>query len=257
MNCDEVRQLIDAYVDGELDLVNSLTVERHLADCPDCGPVYRHRRALREALRNGALYFSAPPGLETRLRKSIRQTSASSSVMRPSMRRWAALAAILLAVLLTAGLVRGLFAPPAENTLAQEVLASHLRSMMADHLADVMSSNQHTVKPWFDGKIDFSPTVVDTSSQGFPLIGGRLDYLDNRPVAAIVYRRQQHIINLFIWPSAHASGSGTQTLTRQGYHLIYWTQAGMAYWAISDLNEAELRMFVQLIQNQDIATATP
>lgn len=256
MNCDEVRQLIDAYVDGELDLVNSLAVERHLADCPDCGPIYHNRRALREAMRSGALYFSAPPALEMRLRRSIRQANASS-VMRPSLRRWGALAAILLAVLLTAGLVRGLIAPPTDDALAQEVLDSHLRSLMTNHLSDVTSSDQHMVKPWFDGKIDFSPTVIDTSSQGYPLVGGRLDYLDNRSVAALVYQRRQHIINLFIWPSANAQSNGTQTLTRQGYHLIYWTQAGMAFWAVSDLNEAELQTFVQLIQNQDTATVTP
>ena len=266
MNCDEVRPLIDAYVDGELDLMNSLAVERHLPGCPDCTPIYKNRKALREALRNSPLYFNAPPRLESRLRKSIREANASSpassmasSPASPSKwypRRWMAAAALVTGLLLTLGIVRGLL-PPADDSLVRELLTSHLRSLMVDHLSDVVSSDQHTVKPWFNGKVDFSPVVIDTTPQGFPLVGGRLDYIDNRPVAALVYQRQKHVINLFIWPADPGSPNSMQVLNRQGYNLVRWVEGGMTYWAVSDLNPPELEEFIRLIQNQGPGTTTP
>jgi len=147
-------------------------------------------------------------------------------------------------------LVPFLRGPSTDDLLAREVVSSHVRSLMASHLADVPSSDQHTVKPWFAGKVNFSPPVEDLAKQGFPLIGGRLDYVDNRPVAALIYQRQKHFINLFIWPAGSDSDVGTKTVSRQGYNLFHWTRSGMTYWAASDLNNAELQEFVQLVQNQ-------
>jgi anti-sigma factor RsiW len=175
--------------------------------------------------------------------------SADSAALRAPRWSWLGAAAVLVAaVIITWGLARGLGRQPADDLVAQEVVASHVRSLMPDHLTDVTSSSQHTVKPWFAGKLNFSPQVVDLASDGFPLIGGRLDYLDNQPVAALVYGRQQHLINLFIWPST--SAAATQTEVRQGYQVAHWTQSGMNYWVVSDMNAAELEVFVQLFQKQ-------
>jgi anti-sigma factor RsiW len=256
VNCNEVQRLIDAYVDGELDLVNSLAVERHVQDCANCRAIYKNRTAIRAAVRVGSLYFAAPPNLDRRIQTLVRRAN-NIYVIPPGVRRLSIAAALIVGLLLTMALARGMFNPAADDPITQEVIASHVRSLMANHLADVASSDQHTVKPWFNGKLNFSPVVVDPTSQGYPLVGGRLDYLDNRSVAALVYHRQQHVINVFIWPSADAGDGTTTTSTRQGYHLFHWNQAGMTYWAISDLNTGEMQEFVQIVQSQTALAASP
>jgi anti-sigma factor RsiW len=133
------------------------------------------------------------------------------------------------------------------NSVADQVIADHVRSLLATHLLDVVSSDQHTVKPWFHGKVDFAPAVIDLSKEGFPLIGGRLDYLDGKTVVALVYRRGKHPINLFIFPGAGKGDTKPEIVTRRGYHLFHWTRDEMQYWAVSDLNRAELQQFAQLI----------
>jgi anti-sigma factor RsiW len=246
MNCDDVRNLLDAYLDSELDLVMSLDIERHLPGCPDCSRLLQNRRALRDALRSDALYFQAPATLEQQIRSSIARRERWSDRLRKNP--WLGMvAALLVGVIMTAGVFQTQMTSSRYDTLAQDVLASHIRSLMVDHLADVASSDQHTVKPWFDGKLDFAPTVIDLAEQGFPLIGGRLDYVDDHAVTALVYQRQKHVINLFIWPSQ--TDSGESTLTQQGYHLVNWTQGGATYWAVSDLEMGELQTFARLIEN--------
>ncbi len=251
MNCQETQNLIHAYLDGELDLVKSLEIEQHLEDCPACSQAYKNQQALRAAISANAdtLYYRAPAPLRKRIQSSVRRAGQTTSAPRVMPWRWLGVAASLVVVALVAwGLTRSLSAPSADDLLTQEVVASHVRSLMLNHLSDVASSDQHTVKPWFDGKLDFSPTVQDLANQGFPLIGGRLDYLDNRPVAALVYRYQQHFINLFVWPSTGTSNVNTSMTTRQGYHVANWTQSGMTYWAVSDLNDSEFQEFVRLVQ---------
>ncbi len=251
MNCSEIQLLLEGYVDGELDLVRNVAIEQHLHVCPVCSPIYTQHQALRAALRTSGLSFKAPPYLQKRLHSSLRQVSEKKPLTQT--RQWrvlASAAALVILAIITWSLVRAISVPSANDQLAQDVVSSHIRSLMASHLVDVSSSDQHTVKPWFDGKLDFSPPVIDLVQQGFPLVGGRLDYLNNRVVAAVVYRRNKHIINLFLWPSTQDSHGATTMVTLQGYHVFSWTQSGMTYWAVSDLNLNEFQEFVRLIQQQ-------
>jgi anti-sigma factor RsiW len=249
LSCQQTHELIHGYVDGELDLVKSIEIEQHLADCPACARSYRGMRSLQSVVRNEALRFQPPAGFEKRLRSSLRREEKAER--KPGLVHWRWLVAGTLcgAVLLAALSLAGLFTRQSpDDLLAQEIVSSHVRSLMRDnHLMDVVSTDQHTVKPWFDGKLDFSPTVKDLKEQGFTLTGGRLDYIGNRPVAAVVYMRRQHPINLFIWPSTTNGAMNEKALERQGFNLIRWSNGGMTYWAVSDLNLAELQQFAQLL----------
>lgn len=252
MSCQQTHELIHGYLDGELDLVKSIEIEQHLAGCQICTQSYKGLRGLQSVVRNDAVRFQPPAGLEGRLRNALRHESEPQ--LRPAILRWRWLlaGALFASAVIVIFSIAGMFArPSADDLLAQEVVASHVRSLMADHLYDVPSSDQHTVKPWFDGKLDFSPTVKDLGQQGFNLNGGRLDYIGNRPVAALVYQRRQHPINLFIWPATEAPAMSQKALERQGYNLIRWSSGGMTYWAVSDLNLSELQQFVQLLREQN------
>jgi len=249
VDCQETQRWLPGYVDGEVDLVRAVEIEQHLQTCVRCAQAYNNQQALRAAIRGSALYATAPASLQKRIQASVREASKPTPSRRVWRWPWLGVAAALACVAIVAwGLGRAWVAPAADDRLAAEVLAGHVRSLMADHLADVTSSDRHTVKPWFNGKLDFSPAVEDLASQGFPLTGGRLDYLDGRPVAALVYQRQRHIINLFIWPAPQAGDEAAASETLQGYNLIHWTKARMVYWAVSDLNTDELQEFVRLIQ---------
>ena len=249
MTCQESGQLIHAFVDSELDLTRSLEMEAHLRECKSCAHAQQGIRALSSSMKDASLRFTPPASFEKRLRSAVRR-EAKEKPLKQSWWRWSmaagALAVVVLAVWVTSVVLNR---PSSDNLVAQEVVSSHVRSLMAQHLTDVPSSDQHTVKPWFDGKLDFSPPVKDPKEQGFELKGGRLDYIDNRPVAALVYQRRQHLINVFVWPAKSSSKSTTQASVSQGYNLIRWTNSGMEWWAISDLNLAELQQFVQMLQN--------
>jgi anti-sigma factor RsiW len=251
LNCREAQTLIHGYVDGELDLIKSLEIEQHLQECPACAQAHTSLQAVRAAIQDSSLYFQTPPGLARRVQSSLRR--ATHAERAPSERPWRLLAVAASLALITAagwGLVRVLPARSADEPLTQELVASHVRSqMLPSHRFDVASSDPHTVKPWFEGKLDFSPPVKDLAGQGFPLVGGRLDYLHNRPVAALVYQRRKHSINLFIWPSTPGSEAATRMVTRQGYHLFQWAQSGMTHWAVSDLNNRELQEFVNMLRD--------
>jgi anti-sigma factor RsiW len=250
MSCQDARGLLDAYVDGELDPVRSLEFEHHAEECIRCRTFRDRYEDLRRSLRTDSVYFRAPEGLEKRIRarlRGAREREAQTVIPRFFSTGWrlsAVAAGIVALVVSSATVVEILRRPSSAEMLAQQVVSSHIRSLMANHLADVPSTDQHTVKPWFTGKLDFAPTVKDLAPEGFPLTGGRLDYVDEHPVAALVYKRQQHTINLFVWPSSQ-SDSEPKTFALRGYNLVHWTQSHMTYWAVSDLNTGELKDFVR------------
>ncbi len=258
MICEEVRPLVHAYVDGELGLAESLNVEAHLKGCAACAREQANVLAVRAVFSNGALYHAAPARLERRVRAAVRGAHRAEYGRGFALGYLGWAGAATAAVLLLAIIVKGVlpFGQPNDLTV-REVVNDHLRSLTQNHLTDVLSSNQHTVKPWFDGRLDFAPPVADFSAQGFPLVGGRIDYLDNRPAAAVVYRRRQHIINLFILPDEHARDTLPVTQVRAGYNVVDWTKSGIMYWAVSSLNAAELQKFAQLVREESAAPSRP
>jgi anti-sigma factor RsiW len=268
MRCDDVAARLGAYLDGELSGEAAEQVRQHLEDCPACARRQEQAFALAAAIRAEVPYYHLGGEARNRIRQAVagqalaRQaptSKAPETARRPTARGWLAVAASLV-LGIAGGWGLGARHVPAgpESALSRDVLAGHVRSLMADHLTDVASSDRHTVKPWFDGKLDFSPPVHDLAGQGFPLIGGRLDYLAGRSVAALAYGRNLHVINLFVWPSSPAepTGSpepdgGTRSESRQGYALLHWRHGGMDFWVASDLNPAELGRFVALLQQAD------
>jgi len=248
MTCEETKPLIHAFADGELDLTKSLEIETHLQDCQTCALIQEEIRGLGLLMKNASFRFTPSSSFENRLRSTVRR-EANEKPAKQSWWRWAMVAASVTVVVLAVWAALVIFKRPSSDTLvAQEVVSGHVRSLMAQHLMDVPSSDQHTVKPWFNGKLDFSPPVKDLTAQGFELRGGRLDYIDNRPVAALVYQRRQHLINIFVWPAKTGSKFTTQASVSQGYNLIHWIDSGMEWWAVSDLNLAELQQLVQAVQ---------
>jgi anti-sigma factor RsiW len=248
MTCKETKSLLNAYVDGELDSAGSLAAETHMRGCASCLSDVQNLHGLASAIENGSLRFKAPVRLKRSVQAAIRTAhpEGRSSVF---YWRWAsALASAVLVIALTWTATTRWTRSSEETLLVNDIVSSHVRSMMANHATDVSSSDSHTVKPWFGGKLDYSPPAKDLTEQGFRLIGGRLDYLDNRPVAALVYQRRLHFINLFVWPSNKAEIREDQQLARQGYNLIHWTQSGMTYWLVSDLNFIELSECARLLK---------
>ena len=255
MNHDEAARLLGPYRDGELDLSTCLNLEEHLAACPACRQKLVGEQELADLVRSETPRFAASPFLKTRIQAALRAEKSSSEAM-PWWKHfspvWAfsgcAGAAVLIAIIAV-----GFFSTQRIPELAQEAVANHVRSLQVDHLMDVASTDQHTVKPWFAGKLDYSPQVVDLAPAGYPLVGGRLDVLERRNVAAIIYQRRKHYINLFIWPSDTESLYG-HLYNQNGYHALGWTKSGMNYLAVSELGEKEFRDFVQLIQDQTAET---
>ncbi len=245
MTCNECQNLIEAYLDGELDLVRNLEIENHLKSCPTCLAIYQNQQSLKVAFNSGLLYFNTPPNLGRRVQKSLHKVNQR----RPGRVILGVAAAIAAVVVVSIGFFAFFQNGSNDDALSKEIVASHVRSLMVNHLTDVTSSDQHTVKPWFNNKLDFSPPVEDLADKGFPLLGGRLDYLNNQMVAALIYQKRQHLINMFLWPTQGGSKVALKSSTIQGFYIYHWSKAGMNYWVISDVSPKDLEEFIQLIQS--------
>jgi anti-sigma factor RsiW len=247
VDCREVDGLLGAYLDGELEPAVSTSVRDHADTCAACRQRLASLDALGRIVRR-APYYQAPDALRARLAPARARSAATSS----QRLAWAAAAVMVVSltgsILLVRSSTRAARTGDPVDLVAQEVVSSHVRALMGEHLFDVRSTDQHTVKPWFLGKLDFSPPVADLAQAGFPLTGGRLDYVAGHPVAALVYTRGQHTINLFVWPEASDAGRSLETRAIRGFHVRHWTRGGMSYWAVSDLNDAELDQFVHLLE---------
>jgi anti-sigma factor RsiW len=252
MTCEEARPLLDAHVDRELDVATDREVTRHLSECERCASEVESIRALKKALGESER-VRAPDVLRRRIVNALGSSPVADTARGTRTVRWlprssaiaipAAIAAVLALLLMPR-----MFRVDQSDFLVREVVAAHVRSTQVDHLTDVPSSDRHTVKPWFEGKIDFSPPVTDFQAKTFKLVGGRVDYLDDRPVAALVYQHGPHLINVFIWPS-DGSERAPSLLTRNGYNLDHFSHAGMNYWIVSDMGVDEMEKLAALLRS--------
>ena len=242
MTCREMEPLLPAYADDELDLIHSLQVEQHVGECSSCAAALRQQRTVKQAVAQEAPYYAAPADLRKLVERQAAahwKTSKSFGAFSWPIGRWLALAAASAVAVAVIWRVAPSTLRPDSGAIESQVVAGHVRSLLASHLMDVPSSDHHTVKPWFTGKLDFAPDVPDLSGKGFRLVGGRLDYLNGRTVAALVYTRRQHTINLFTWPSGTVDRA-PERITKDGFHVVHWRRNGMEWWAVSDLNLDEL-----------------
>jgi len=240
MTCDEAEILLQALIDGELDAGHARDVENHVESCPRCAAMLKDYREMSLAMADPGARYTAPAALRARIEASLPQP-------RPMQSRRSVLRGFAMGSAVSALAATGLFAVVLRHDdmerIQSEVVSAHLRSLQAGHLTDVISTDQHTVKPWFNGRLDVSPPVIDLTSQGFTLIGGRLDYVDARALGAVVYRRRQHIINLFVTQTASTDHRPARIETIQGFNIRHWSDRGLNYWAVSDLAKDELADF--------------
>jgi anti-sigma factor RsiW len=251
MNCADYEILLHALIDGELDAGHARDVEAHVATCAGCAEKLEAFRAMRDALAAAKLKETAPASLRSRIDAALPQPparviNAREKFLRPSRRGFfgGLAAGTALSAAVAASLMLTVFRTDQDQTITDEVVSAHIRSLQPGHLMDVETSDQHTVKPWFDGKVDVAPPVIDLTAEGFTLLGGRLDYIDGAPVASVVYSRRKHIINLFVARRLGREHDFVTARTVQGYNVRHWSDQGLDFWAVSDLDPEELGEFV-------------
>lgn len=242
MTCEEAKILLHALLDGELDAGHAREVEAHIASCPACAAEFAAQREMQRALAGTDLRYTAPASLRSRIEASLPQPQRRQPTRRALLRGFAMGSAA--SALAASGVVALVLRQDDQQRILSEVVSAHLRSLQAGHLIDVVSTDQHTVKPWFSGKLDVAPPVIDLTAQGFTLVGGRLDYIDARAIAAVVYKRRQHVINLFVSQTASIEHRPPKTQTMQGFNCRRWGNRGLNFWAVSDLGADELAEFV-------------
>jgi anti-sigma factor RsiW len=245
MTCDEAEILQHALIDGELDAGHAREVEDHIAGCAACAAALRDYREMSKAVAGADLRYKAPLELRRRIEASLPRARPAPS--RRSVLQGFAMGSAVSAIAAT-GLVAIVLRNDDQSRITSEIVSAHLRSLQAGHLTDVLSTDQHTVKPWFNGRLDVAPPVIDLTALGFTLIGGRLDYVDARPVGAIVYRRRLHVINLFVAQTANTERREAKTETFQGFNVRSWSEGGVNYWAVSDIAADELAEFSEKFQ---------
>ncbi len=249
MDCKEIQQQLERYFDRELPLSDKRALAEHLKRCGECSGLLNGLNAIHVALNKQAV-FSVPAGLKRRVRRQLRDNAAENNrlgVVLPWMGFSGGVAALVS--LITWGML-SFVSPPAGSTVLNEIVSAHIRSLIVDHITDIASADQHTVKPWFKGRLDFAVPVTDLTGHGFPLLGGRMDYVQHRAVAAVIYGRRAHVINVFVWPSDDGAYHAIKAESRRGYHVFRWSDAGLQYWMISDLNEIELEQLAGLLRGE-------
>lgn len=240
MSCNFPSATIHGYLDGELDAVRAAEFERHLEGCPDCVAALDAQESLRASVQRAHLHEKAPPGLREKIVAAERFAAPIPISSRRVFAQWLAIAAATILVIYSFWrIIPTVTGGVNQNVVAAQVVDAHLRSLEPGHLTDVISTDQHTVKPWFDGKVDFAPPVQDFAADGFPLQGGRLDVVGGRTVAALVYARRKHFVNVFIWPTRE-SDTYPKSSEQQGENWITWRKNGMVFWAVSDASAADL-----------------
>jgi anti-sigma factor (TIGR02949 family) len=261
MTCDEAEILLHALIDGELDAGHARDVEAHVATCAGCAEKLKAFRAMRTAMAATNLKEAAPAQLRSRIEAALALPPVTATAPAAAPRRtlleslrgsWQTFVGGfatggVLSAAVAASLMLAVFHNDQNREIASEVVSAHLRSLQAGHLTDVETSDQHTVKPWFNGKLDVAPPVIDLTAQGFTLIGGRLDYINGQPVGSIVYRRRKHVINLFVGQQLGTPVQSTKDESVQGFNIRHWREEGLDFWAVSDIDEAELDEFAQKI----------
>jgi mycothiol system anti-sigma-R factor len=279
MDCKDTPELISPYLDGELEPERTAELTAHLQDCADCTRALEEMSQLSQAVARTAPRYKAPETLRARIADALAAEIASESKPLPSSQplsprpataqpiplrptlgtgRWRPLAlaaSFALAIVMSSGVTAYLTVPSAEDQLVQDLVDGHIRSLMASHLTDVVSSDQHTVKPWFHGRIDLAPPVDDLAPDGYRLVGGRIDYIDQRPVAALVYEHGKHPINLFVLPASTTKLGRSEDFAEHGYNVVHWTHGDMSLWAVSDLNLTDLKDFKRLYEARSDASA--
>jgi anti-sigma factor RsiW len=242
---------MQAYLDDELDAVAAAQMSNHLLTCTDCGAAFAELQALRTAIEWHGTRYRAPLRLQERVRASLRGGQPKRRILASWPWAWINLAAAAVSsAALAVTLALYLAQPTPAERLNGEIVASHFRSLMSGHLADVVSSDQHTVKPWFGGKLDFSPPVYDLGAEGFALTGGRVDYVAGRPVAVLPYLHRKHVLDLYVWPAPHMRDSGVHASSFQGFQLLSWTQDQIHFVAISDMNAQDLARFYETLRGR-------
>lgn len=248
MSCDEIASLLSPYVDNELTLSECAKVNEHLCKCESCTAQFLSFQNLHRLMGESNLRYKLPSDLERRILKMQPRRRRFKTTFFVRNMGW--IAALFVATIAISQF--RYFEVKSQNELAHEVLSEHVRALQTGHLIEVVSTDQHTVKPWFNGKVDFSPVVKDLKEFDFPLIGGRIDYLSGHPVATIVFQRRKHVIDLFVWPEESVQKTGEQSFSINGYNILKWSSDGFLYWAISDLNSTELNEFTQYYKNKKL-----